>query len=510
MGCCCPKPEIEENKKTIGETPGIPVNGQTDMFDIPPLPTDPSLSTIVRPPNDCRVFVALYDYEARTDEDLSFQKGDFLEVKPENCEFDWWMATSRSTGISGYIPNNYVAEVKTLEAEDWYFGKISRAETLKLLIHNDHGSFLIRESENPPNTYALSIRDTAGSPTTPVRHYKIKRLDSGGYFISKNRDFESLQSLVEFYLANPEGLCCRLGEPCKKIDVPQTIGISHDMADKWEIDRNALTFKSRLGAGNFGEVWEGLWNKTTKVAIKTLKAGTMEPENFLDEAEMMKKLIHPRLVQLYAVCSREEPIYIVTELMENGSLLDYLRGPKGKLLKMTKLIDIATQVAQGMAFLEKHGYVHRDLAARNVLVDKNENVKVADFGLSRSVVEDEYVAHDGAKFPIKWTAPEAILKNAFSTKSDVWSFGVLIYELVTYGQVPYPGMSNHEVIKRIGEGYRMPKPRNVLDKLYNGFMLKCWAEKPEDRLTFETLSWQLDEFFDDDTQYREADEVNTN
>ena len=104
------------------------------------------------------------------------------------------------------------------------------------------------------------------------------------------------------------------------------------------------------------------------------------------------------------------------------------------------------KVAQGMAFLEKPGYVHRDLAARNVLVGKTINVKVADFGLSRSVIEDEYVAHEGAKFPIKWTAPEACLTNAFSTKSDVWSFGVLISELVTYGRIPYPGMSNHEVI----------------------------------------------------------------
>ena len=95
-----------------------------------------------------------------------------------------------------------------------------------------------------------------------------------------------------------------------------------------------------------------------------------------------------------------------------------------------------------MAFLEKHGYVHRDLAARNVLVGKTLNVKFADFGLSRSVAEDEYVAHEGAKFPIKWTAPEACLTNYFSTKSDVWSFGILIYELVTYGRIPYPGMSS--------------------------------------------------------------------
>ena len=116
------------------------------------------------------------------------------------------------------------------------------------------------------------------------------------------------------------------------------------MADKWEINRNELTFAKKLGGGNFGDVWQGLWNNTTKVAIKTLKKGTMEPQAFLEEAELMKKLIHPKLVQLFAVCSREEPIYIVTELMENGSLLDYLRSSNGKKLQMPKLVDISTQV----------------------------------------------------------------------------------------------------------------------------------------------------------------------
>ena len=120
--------------------------------------------------------------------------------------------------------------------------------------------------------------------------------------------------------------------------------LSHNMADKWEIDGKELTFMSRLSSGNFNEVWEGLWNETKKVAVKMLKKGAMEPAKFLEEAEIMKKMIHPKLVQLYAVCSRKEPIYIVTELMENGSLLDYLRGRSGKLMKMPKLVDIATQV----------------------------------------------------------------------------------------------------------------------------------------------------------------------
>ena len=163
---------------------------------------------------------------------------------------------------------------------------------------------------------------------------------------------------------------------------PQTVGLSHNTVDAWEISRETLKFIHRLGAGNFGEVWEGVWNDTTPVAIKTLKPGTMNPAAFLEEAELMKKLIHDKLVQLYAICSKEEPVYIVTELMPNGSLLDYLRGEEGRKKKMEELIDMAAQIAAGMAFLEKHSYVHRDLAARNILVGHRNTVKVADFGLN--------------------------------------------------------------------------------------------------------------------------------
>ena len=180
----------------------------------------------------------------------------------------------------------------------------------------------------------------------------------------------------------------------------------------------------------------------------------MDPQDFLAEAQLMKKIQHDKLIRLFAVCTTEEPIYIVTELMKNGSLLDYLRSPKGRQLKFDKLTDYSIQIATGMSYLESRNYIHRDLAARNVLVgQKGTIVKIADFGLARVIKEEEYEARAGAKFPLKWTAPEALNYGKFTIKSDVWSFGILLSEIVTYGQIPYPGRCFHQIKLKISYNF---------------------------------------------------------
>ncbi|XP_059128511.1 tyrosine-protein kinase Fyn isoform X1 [Peromyscus eremicus] len=439
------------------------------------------------------LFVALYDYEARTEDDLSFHKGEKFQIL-NSSEGDWWEARSLTTGETGYIPSNYVAPVDSIQAEEWYFGKLGRkdAERQLLSFGNPRGTFLIRESETTKGAYSLSIRDWDDMKGDHVKHYKIRKLDNGGYYITTRAQFETLQQLVQHYSERAAGLCCRLVVPCHK-GMPRLTDLSVKTKDVWEIPRESLQLIKRLGNGQFGEVWMGTWNGNTKVAIKTLKPGTMSPESFLEEAQIMKKLKHDKLVQLYAVVS-EEPIYIVTEYMSKGSLLDFLKDGEGRALKLPNLVDMAAQVAAGMAYIERMNYIHRDLRSANILVGNGLICKIADFGLARLIEDNEYTARQGAKFPIKWTAPEAALYGRFTIKSDVWSFGILLTELVTKGRVPYPGMNNREVLEQVERGYRMPCPQDCPISLHE-LMVHCWKKDPEERPTFEYLQGFLEDYF---------------
>uniref|UniRef100_A0A8C0ZXX6 Tyrosine-protein kinase n=1 Tax=Castor canadensis TaxID=51338 RepID=A0A8C0ZXX6_CASCN len=445
------------------------------------------------------LFIALYDYEARTEDDLTFTKGEKLHIL-NNSEGDWWEARSLSSGHTGYIPSNYVAPVDSIQAEEWYFGKIGRKDAERQLLSsgNPQGAFLIRESETTKGAYSLSIRDRDQTRGDHVKHYKIRKLDTGGYYITTRAQFETVQELVRHYMEVNDGLCYLLTAPCTTMK-PQTLGLAKDA---WEISRSSIALERRLGTGCFGDVWLGTWNGSTKVAVKTLKPGTMSPKAFLEEAQVMKLLRHDKLVQLYAVVS-EEPIYIVTEFMCHGSLLEFLKNHEGQDLRLPQLVDMAAQVnwASSLHLLDLP-------PGSQILVGERLVCKIADFGLARLIEDNEYNPQQGAKFPIKWTAPEAALFGRFTIKSDVWSFGILLTELISKGRVPTQvGMNNREVLEQVEHGYHMPCPPGCPASLYEA-MEQTWRMDPEERPTFEYLQSFLEDYFTStEPQYQPGDQT---
>ena len=367
----------------------------------------------------------------------------------------------------------------------WFFRDLNYLEAEKWLLQpeNPNGSFLIRNSMTQKNSLSLSLKDV-----DKVKHYRIHRLDDDGrYYITNRIAFSTLQELVAHYKKDSDQLAWRLFDPCITSRQPGN-------EDEWEIDQNTLQFDRKLGGGCFSEVWSGVRSYSTPVAIKMLDRGTIKLSDFKAEAKAMMKIHHPHLLQIYGVCTSYDPILIVTELLKHGALLDYLHTDQGKNLKLPGLINMAAQIADGMAYLEEHSYIHGSLAARNVLVGDDNLCKVADFGLTRVIKEDIYDPHDVASFPIKWTAPETVLHNEFSIKSDVWSFGIVIYELLTKGAMPYRGMDNHQVLDAMKRHYCMPPPDNCPDALYN-IMFNCWKCEAGDRPSFVLLNYQLEEYF---------------
>ncbi|CAJ1070341.1 tyrosine-protein kinase ABL1 isoform X2 [Xyrichtys novacula] len=426
--------------------------------------------------NDPNLFVALYDFVASGDNTLSITKGEKLRVLGYNHNGEWCEAQTKNG--QGWVPSNYITPVNSLEKHSWYHGPVSRNAAEYLLSSGINGSFLVRESESSPGQRSISLRYEGR-----VYHYRINTASDSKLYVSSESRFNTLAELVHHHSTVADGLITTLHYPAPKRNKPTIYGVSPNY-DKWEMERTDITMKHKLGGGQYGEVYEGVWKKyNLTVAVKTLKEDTMEVEEFLKEAAVMKEIKHPNLVQLLGVCTREPPFYIITEFMTHGNLLDYLRECNREEVNAVVLLHMATQISSAMEYLEKKNFIHRDLAARNCLVGENHLVKVADFGLSRLMTGDTYTAHAGAKFPIKWTAPESLAYNKFSIKSDVWAFGVLLWEIATYGMSPYPGIDLSQVYELLEKEYRMDRPEGCPEKVYE-LMRACWRWNPLERPSF--------------------------
>uniref|UniRef100_A0A8C9ZW19 Ephrin type-A receptor 7 n=1 Tax=Sander lucioperca TaxID=283035 RepID=A0A8C9ZW19_SANLU len=265
-----------------------------------------------------------------------------------------------------------------------------------------------------------------------------------------------------------------------------------------ELDASCIKIERVIGAGEFGEVCSGRLKlpgkRDVSVAIKTLKVGYTEKQrrDFLCEASIMGQFDHPNVVHLEGVVTRGKPVMIVIEYMENGSLDGFLRKHDGQFT-VIQLVGMLRGIAAGMRYLSDMGYVHRDLAARNILVNSNLVCKVSDFGLSRVIDDDPEAVYTttGGKIPVRWTAPEAIQYRKFTSASDVWSYGIVMWEVMSYGERPYWDMSNQDVIKAIEEGYRLPAPMDCPPGLHQ-LMLDCWQKDRAERPKFDQIVGILD------------------
>uniref|UniRef100_A0A8C4SV41 non-specific protein-tyrosine kinase n=1 Tax=Erpetoichthys calabaricus TaxID=27687 RepID=A0A8C4SV41_ERPCA len=274
----------------------------------------------------------------------------------------------------------------------------------------------------------------------------------------------------------------------------------------YEIQRERIELGRCIGEGQFGDVHQGVYispeNPTMSVAIKTCKNCTSDSvrEKFLQEALTMRQFDHPHIVKLIGVIT-ENPVWIIMELCTLGELRSFLQVRKYSL-DLASLILFAYQLSTALAYLESKRFVHRDIAARNVLVSSTDCVKLGDFGLSRYMEDSSYYKASKGKLPIKWMAPESINFRRFTSASDVWMFGVCMWEILMYGVKPFQGVKNNDVIGRIENGERLAMPHNCPPTLYS-LMTKCWAYDPSKRPRFTELKAQLSTILEEEKVQQE-------
>ncbi|XP_035447295.1 tyrosine-protein kinase CSK isoform X1 [Spodoptera frugiperda] len=427
----------------------------------------------------------------------------------------------------------------------WHHGAISRERAEALLSGSPDGVFLVRESTNFPGDHTLCVRYRGR-----VEHYRVKWATAPDnqnqrLTIDDEEFFDNMTDLIHHYLQDADGLCTKLvrclpkaspngannngvlqpsypPHPQQPPPYPPTPSVSSalssghfqhtystqmassDQTDsslqpqnfvdaRWKIDERDLEIRENIGKGEFGDVMLGILNGSQKVAVKILK-DREAASKFRAEASVMASLTHDNLVRLLGlVFTSSGSTCIVTEHCAQGSLLDYLRSRGRHYVTQLNQINFAYDACCGMEYLEGKRVVHRDLAARNVLISAEGTAKVADFGLARNdatMDDPAEAARLQAKLPIKWTAPEALKYNKFSNKSDMWSFGILLWEIYSFGRVPYPRIPLAEVVRHVERGYRMEAPEGCPGGPYE-VMRAAWHADPAQRPTFAATRHRL-------------------
>ncbi|XP_023165305.1 tyrosine-protein kinase Fer isoform X3 [Drosophila hydei] len=358
---------------------------------------------------------------------------------------------------------------RPLYEEEWFHGVLPREEVVRLL--NNDGDFLVRETiRNEESQIVLSVCWNGH------KHF-IVQTTGDGHFRFEGPPFPSIQELIMHQYHSELPVTVKSGAILRR----------PVCRERWELSNDDVVLLEKIGRGNFGDVYKAKLKSTKQdVAVKTCRMTLPDEQKrkFLQEGRILKQYDHPNIVKLIGICVQKQPIMIVMELVPGGSLLNYLRKNSNSLTTRQQM-GMSRDAAAGMRYLESKNCIHRDLAARNCLVDFEHSVKISDFGMSRE--EEEYIVSDGMKqIPVKWTAPEALNFGKYTSLCDVWSYGILMWEIFSKGDTPYSGMSNSRARERIDTGYRMPTPENTPPEMYR-LMLKCWAADVESRPHFDEI-----------------------
>ncbi|GAA57437.1 Tyrosine-protein kinase csk [Clonorchis sinensis] len=539
---------------------------------------------VVYKPGD--IVSASYTFKKDKHEDLSFNRNEQLRILNIAKDPNWAHAKN-ANGETGLIPLNYVKLSGTssvdLTCYQWFHGRISRAESEKVLAGHPPGSFMIRNSDlftgdltlcvvGPPQSLDAHLNAMNGGsnyqvsisvddlPPTNVQHYHIicKHVNDVAPATSRARDitevtthysldeydwFTNLQDLIEYYAIPDSGLVAPLKYPVADLLRER---LKRLRESGWLISRKELVLGDQIGRGEFGEVLRATY-KHTDVAVKICKKTACKLA-VTYEAALMTNLRHPNLVSFVGLVYEPEDnaIYLVTEYHAQGNLLTYLHSRTRDEVTEKDKLQFSIDACRGLSYLEERGIIHRDIAARNILLSGRPPrivAKLADFGMARDLThatpyptghyatgatspmitspasnygrdpldhvspfserhcayssESESLdtmhslsLHDNAAIPIKWSAPEAVRKRQFTIKSDVWSFGILLWEIYSYGRIPYPRMLASQVLPQLKAGYRMKAPEGCPSEIYR-LMRQTWNIDPEERPSFATILTEL-------------------
>ncbi|KAM4807908.1 tyrosine-protein kinase ZAP-70 [Rhinophrynus dorsalis] len=428
------------------------------------------------------------------------------------------------------------------ERMTWYHGNINRDEAERKLYSGAQpdGKFLMRQRKES-DTFALSL--VYGKT---VYHYKIDHDKSGKYSIPEGSRFDTLWQLVEYLKIKCDGIVTVLKEVCPNPNslslapaaappsLPKSVISTVSSSDGYtpepcseksrilpmdtsvyespysdpeELKERKLFVKREqllideveLGSGNFGCVKKGVYKMKKRqidVAVKMLKLqdGKAVKDEMMKEAEIMHQLDNPYIVRMIGVC-QAECLMLIMEMASGGPLSKFLLGKKD-IMPISNVVELMHQVSMGMKYLEEKNFVHRDLAARNVLLVNQHYAKISDFGLSKALGADDsyYKARAFGKWPLKWYAPECINYRKFSSRSDVWSYGVTMWEAFSYGQKPYKKLKGMEVLSFIETNKRLSCPADCPQEMYQ-LMLDCWIIKTEDRPNFENVEQRMRSYY---------------